>query len=134
MICPNCRKPTSRIRVYESGLKACANCLGLSETGGSKIDGTLTRSASRVRDQQRTNEGDTIAPHIFDKVTKQLKPNPDFLRRYPDKIADNYTPTELKRAGHSKVDKIFKTAKEQKLKHAAAQDRGVTFRKTPSKG
>lgn len=134
MICPNCNQPTSRMRVYSNGVKACAACLGLSETGGVKIDGMLTRQSQRIRDQQRTHEGDIIMPHVFDKVTKELVPNPDFMKRYPDKIATNYTEKELRKAGHSKIGKVFKEYEKNRAAIQAEQDRGVTFRRTPKPG
>lgn len=130
MICPNCQSVTSRI-IMRSGQKACAKCWGLSEAAGARIDGTLTRSSSRIRDQQRTHEGDIIMPHVFDPVTKQLKPNEDFIKQHPDKIATNYTPEELKKAGHSKVDQVFKQHSAEKAAHAAEYDRGVTYRRQP---
>jgi hypothetical protein len=131
MVCPNCQQPTNRIRVYSGAIKACARCLGLSEAAGVKIDGSLTRSASRIRDQQRTHEGDIIAPHIFDKNTRDLVPNPDFMKLHPDKIATNYSQKELEKAGHSKIGKVFKEAEVQRAAHAREAASGITYRRTP---
>ena len=107
MTCPQCEKPTSRLTVYEHG-SACANCLGKSESGGPKLDGSVTRSSFRVRDQQRTNEGDFITPHVFDKVQKKAVPNPDFIEKYPNQVKNYFTKKDLKQAGYSKADKIGK--------------------------
>ncbi len=130
MICPNCKQPTSRLRVYRD-FSACAACLGLSESGGVKIDGSLTRQSTRIRDQQRTHEGDIIPPHVFDYNKRGLVPNPDFIKRYPEKLTSSYTVAELKAAGHSRIAPVFKAAKEQKKAHDRNQAAGITYRRTP---
>ena len=132
MTCPTCHQPTARMRIYEHGA-GCAACLGLSEAGGAKVDGLLTRNSDRIREQQRRFEGDMIPPHIVDKVSRKAVPNPDFMARYPDKIASNYTQSELERAGHSKAGEIFKAAKATKEQHARDQASGVTFRGNTNK-
>lgn len=131
MTCPNCHQPTNRMRIYEGGIKACANCLGLSETGGTAIDGVLSRNSSRVRDQQRTHEVDTIAPHVFDHNTRDLRPNPEFMKHYPDRLTSNYTQKELEKAGMSKAGKIFKTDKDVRARAARRALEGVSYRRTP---
>lgn len=131
MICPNCGKPTSRMMIYENGVEACANCLGLSENAGVKVDGVLTRNSDRIREQHRRHEGDVIAPHVFDKNTKQLTPNPDFIKLYPDRLPNFFTQKELEKAGHSKIGKVFKEHKESKARHAKQQNSGVTYKQSP---
>ena len=130
MICPVCNQVTSRMRVYEGGIKACANCLGISEAAGFKIDGSLTRTSQRVRDQQRTHERDMIPPHVFDHNTKTLKPNPDFIKNYPDKLASNFNQRELEKTGMSRAGDIFKADSQMKAKHAMEQMKGISFKRT----
>lgn len=130
MICPNCNKPTNRI-ILDSHGKACANCRGLSEVAGNKLDGLVTRNSQRVRDQQRRHEGDIISPHTFDKLTGKITPNPDFVKMHPEKLGNFYTQKELEKAGYSKIGKAFKAAKEAKKKHAAEQYKGITYRTKP---
>lgn len=132
MICPNCQKPTGRLRFYR-GRGYCAKCLGVSEAAGFKIDGSLTRSADRIREQQMRHEGDLIMPHMFDHNTKTLVPNPDFIKRYPDRVTSSYTQTELEKAGHSKVDKLFKQDEDIRAAHNAELD-NVTYRHRPIDG
>lgn len=117
MICPQCNNPTTRL-IIKRGVTACADCRGLSEAGGTNISGVLTRNSERVRSQQHTYEGDTITPHIYDKVLGRLVPNESFMQRFPDKIATYFTEAELKKAGYSKPDKIF----EEKAKVEAEAD------------
>lgn len=131
MICPNCNQTTARLMVYQNGVKACARCLGMSESAGVKVDGTLTRNSDRIREQQLRHEGDLIAPHIFDKNTKSLKPNPDFIKRYPDRLPNFYSQKELESAGHSKAGEVFKKHKQAKEAHQRDQNRGVTYRRKP---
>ncbi len=118
MRCPNCGQPTSRLIADKRGT-ACANCRGLSETGGPKTSNILTRNSERVRAQQQQYEGDMITPHIFDKATGQVIPNPDFVDRFPDQLPTYFTPDELKQAGYSKAGKIYdKKAAGEKLVEA----------------
>lgn len=107
MICPNCKQQTSRLIIDSHG-KACANCRGMSESGGARLDGILTRGSDRIRRQQQTHEGDIITPHVYDPTTKQHVPNPDFVDRYPDKLPTYFTETELNKFGYSKAGKIYK--------------------------
>src|SRR5881394_2668744 len=102
MICTQCNRPTNRL-IYIYGIMACAVCRGLSEAGGPKTDGSLTRNSFRVREQQRRFEGDFITPHIYDRTTKQMVPNPDFIKLHTDKIGTFFKQKELESAGYSKI-------------------------------
>lgn len=129
MICPNCNKPASRIIINRHG-KACASCRGLSQNGGAKLDGILTRNSDRIRTQQQQHEGDLILPHSFDKLTGKVVPNPDFVNKYPDKLPTYFTQKELEKAGYSKAEKIFKADVAAK-KAVQAEAASVEFAKDP---
>ncbi len=132
MTCPTCREPTNRL-IFDAAGTACANCRGLSEAGGVRISGLLTRSSDRVREQQRRFEGDTITAHIYDFASKKMIPNPDFIKRYPDRLDNFFKQPELEQAGYTKVDSFYKAKAEDKAKVEAAKDQ-VTFKKGKPKG
>jgi hypothetical protein len=100
MICPSCRRESSHIRIEQWRI-GCHNCMGFSETGGSRTDKILTRNASRVTDEQIQYEGDLITPYIVDKTTNQAVVNEAFIDLYPDQAAQTYTAEELKSIGQS---------------------------------
>ncbi len=128
MTCPHCKKPAARLLIFESGTKACATCLGMSQNGGAKVSGILTRNSDRVRAQQQTNEADLLLPHSHDKLTGKIVPNEDFIARYPDKVATYFTQTELEAAGFSKVGQVF-AAQAAADAAVAAEKAKVTFAK-----
>lgn len=124
MQCPNCQQPSNRL-IYESNIMACAACRGLSEAGGLRIDGTLTRNSFRVREQQRRFEADIITPHIYDKISKRMVPNPDFIKQHPTKIGNFFKQAELEQAGYMKIGHAFKFLDKQKRDQ---QDEPVIFK------
>jgi hypothetical protein len=115
MTCPNCNRPTGRL-IIKNGVKACASCRGLSQSGGSKLTGVLTRNSDRVRAQQHTNEGDMITPHVFDKQLNKFVPNQDFIDKYPEKIPDFFTEGDMRKAGYSKSGKVFEARATEQAK------------------
>lgn len=126
MICSNCGNETNRLIINKYG-EGCAACRGLSENGGPSIQGILTRNSDRVREQQHTNEGDMIMPHTFDKVTGQVLPNPDFVKRYPDQLPTYFTQEELESAGYSKASKIYEKKAAAEAQLEAEQDAQVEY-------
>lgn len=129
MICPNCKKETTRLISDTYGM-ACATCRGLSENGGARVSGILTRNSDRIRAQQLTHEGDMITPHKFDKLTGKSVANPEFVAKYPEQLTNYFTEDELREQGYSKADKLFKDRDAKLAKHAQeASD--VTYAKDP---
>lgn len=102
MTCRNCNKQARRIKVID-GIDHCAECSYMQETGGSKVDGSITRNSFRVREQQKQYAGDIQPPYIYDKATRKPKPNPDFIRLYTDRVDKTYTADELKSVGITKL-------------------------------
>jgi len=90
----------------------------MSQNGGANLTGILTRSSDRVRQQQQQFEGDIIVPHRYDHQTHKLVPNEDFLARYPEMIPTYFTPEDLKKAGYSKPDNIYKAQAAKEAAHA----------------
>lgn len=99
MTCPTCQKDSSHIRINVDGTMGCHNCMGFSETGGTKTDKILTRNATRITEQQIQHEGDMITPYVVDKSTNQVVPNEDFVALYPNQAAQTYSKDELKSIG-----------------------------------
>lgn len=127
MTCPNCNKPTSRM-IYRAGSKACASCWGLSEAAGVKLDGVLTRNSMRIREQQRRFEADIITPHVYDKTTKKMVPNPDFVNIHTDKLGNFFKEKELVEAGYTKIGHALQHVEKQKQKERKDAMAGVTFK------
>lgn len=99
MKCPTCTKDSSHIRITPGGAIGCHNCMGFSETGGTKTDKILTRNATRITEQQVQYEGDMITPYVVDKSTNQVVVNEDFIDMYPEQAAQTYSPDELRSVG-----------------------------------
>lgn len=130
MVCPTCNKPTSRLIIDKLG-SACATCRGQSEAGGTSATGLLTRNSDRVREQQRQFEGDTILPHAYDKASRKVKPNDDFIKMYPDKVGNFFKQSELEQAGYTKIGDVYKQKAAEK---SAAEQSKATFKKGTPKG
>lgn len=106
MHCLNCGQTANRIVIDKHG-SGCEHCRQMSATGGSKVDGILTRNSDRVREQQNDYEGDMLTPHIYDKVLGRMVVNPDFVDHYSDQLPTYFTQKELEREGFSKAAKIY---------------------------
>lgn len=104
MKCRNCGKNAFHTKTwYEDGLlrEVCNNCRNIGS--GPKIDGILTRNSFRMRRQQEKNEADFVMPHRYNKVSRKLDINPDFVKLYPDKVKEFFTSDQIKREGMSKL-------------------------------
>lgn len=98
MICPTCNYETSSLKILVDGTQGCPNCLGFAETSGSMVDNSITRNSFRVREQQQNYEGDMLPPHRYNRQTRRAEPDPEFIKRFPDKASVHYTPEELQKA------------------------------------
>lgn len=106
MICANCQKEANHIKGYLIDgqlVELCSHCGNFSEAGGTKTDGLLSRNSLRVRYDSIKHEGDTVLPHRYDKMSKKVVPNEDFLKLYPDKAGEYFKQKELDKAGYSKL-------------------------------
>lgn len=102
MICRTCKANSGRIKVVD-GKDYCGNCSVISETGGSKIDGSITRNSFRVRQQQQEYKADLTPPHVYDKASKKLKVNKDFVKLFPEQSTKTFSSEEFKSAGITKL-------------------------------
>lgn len=75
----------------------------MTETGGSHIDGSITRNSFRVRDQQRQYQSDLTQPWVYNKASRKGVVNPDFVKLFPEQASKTFTNTELKSAGITKL-------------------------------
>ncbi len=75
----------------------------MTETGGAKIDGSITRNSSRIREQQQAYKSDLTPPHIWDKASKRLKVNKEFVKLFPEQATKTFTNAELKDVGITKL-------------------------------
>ncbi len=102
MICRNCNHNATRIKVVQ-GVDQCAYCTDMNETGGSKVDGSITRNSFRIREQQKQYASDLTPPYSYDKASRRVKANKDFITRFPEKVSDTFTGKELKDIGVTKL-------------------------------
>ncbi len=127
MVCGNCSKQSNYVKLYSNGQERCHHCGGFSEAGGARVDGILTRQTFRVRSESYKNEGDTILPHKYSKITKRLEPNPDFVKQYPDRVGDYFDEGEITRAGLPKLAKHADNLKQQAKDHKKKVNDSVEF-------
>jgi len=110
MICLGCNSPAHRI-VQIDGYESCESCGGFSAAGGVSTDGLLTRNSLRVRAEAVKYEGDTIPPHTYDKSRRKAVPNKEFIKRFPERAGEFFTPAEIKAEGlHKLANKAKSTA------------------------
>lgn len=102
MICRNCNTKTNRIKVID-GKDYCGNCANLTETGGSKVDGSITRNSFRIREQQQQYKSDLTPPHVWNKNSRKLDVNEDFVKLFPEQAQKTFTDKELKSVGITKL-------------------------------
>lgn len=73
----------------------CHNCAGM--TIGGDTTKIITRTAERVRKQQEIHKGDFVPPHVYDKSSKKMIPNTDFMRLYPNQAPQYYNSDEKRK-------------------------------------
>lgn len=100
MICNTCKQDAIRILVI-GGNDYCPSCAKVSTTSRTRVDGITTRT--RVRHESTMHEGDMIVPHAYNKTTRRLEPNAEFIKRYPDQAKDYFTKDEMIASGHTKL-------------------------------
>ena len=125
MICSNCGKEAHHILTTENG-ECCENCSNIPIRASSKIDGIITRNSWRIRRQQSRYEGDMVMPTRHNKVTRRQEVNPDFLKLYPQRVKDYFTPEQLIRDGYKELPKQI-AKNEQRREKQKAIDKMNTF-------
>ncbi len=117
MTCANCHTQANRIVVQADGSEVCPSCTNLTETGGIKTDGLLTRNSLRVRRDSVMHEGDLVLPHRYDKGTKKYVPNERFIERNPNQVHRYYRPDELAPLGYGKLTEKIKQDERTIVEH-----------------
>lgn len=102
MTCDTCHQQAAHILV-DNGKEKCENCSDIPTRASVKLDGTLTRNSWRIRRQQSRYEGDIVMPHRHNKITRRQEVNPDFVKLYPQRVKDYFTPEQLVRDGYTKL-------------------------------
>lgn len=125
MICGNCHRASNYVKLYSNGEERCHNCGNFSEASGAKTDGILTRQ--RNSQQAWKHEGDTLLPHKYDKTSKQLIPNPEFVKQFPDRVSDYFDESEITKAGMPKLAKRGEANKRAAQAHKDRVAKSVEF-------
>lgn len=102
MICRTCNTNSHRILVI-NGIDTCTNC-GLVETAGSKVDGSITRNSSRIREQQQAYKSDLTPPWEYSKSQRKAIPSKEFIKLFPEQASKTFTTSELKSVGITKLE------------------------------
>jgi hypothetical protein len=75
----------------------------MSVTGGAKVDGSITRNSFRVREQQKQMQEDMQPAYVYDKTTRKVVPNKQFIQSFPNEVDKTFTTNELKSVGVTKL-------------------------------
>lgn len=102
MRCRTCDYQSTRIKVI-NGKDYCGNCTTMTETGGSKIDGSITRNSARIRQQQKQYEADLQPPYEWSKSQRKAIPSKQFIQNFPDQVSKTFTTKELESVGVTKL-------------------------------
>lgn len=132
MICNTCQTHTTRIKVID-GVDSCPSCGGFSEVSNKAVDGLNSRNSLRVRSESVKMEGDTILPHKYDKASRSVTVNDEFVRLHPDKAINVYTASELKKAGYGKLNTLIAKQQAKRDAHKQARNTAVSFEGSASK-
>lgn len=102
MLCRSCSHNSRRIMVV-NGIDRCPNCALMTDTGGASVDGSITRNSHRVRIQQREMAEDMQPAYVYDKTTRKVVPNKQFIQSFPNEVNKTFTNDELKSVGITKL-------------------------------
>jgi hypothetical protein len=125
MICSNCHNQAHHI-ITDNDHEYCENCSNIPIRASSKIDGIITRNSWRIRRQQSRYEGDMVMPTRHNKVTRRQEVNPDFLKLYPQRVKDYFTPEQLIRDGYKDLPRQIEKNEKRREKQKAI-DKMETF-------
>lgn len=110
MICGGCGAEVSHI-VVNKGKERCHKCSRMSENRFT--EDIMTRN--RVRMESLKFEKDLLTPQVYDKATKKIVPNEEFLKANGARSKNFFKKEDLDRLGYNKLSqKIDKAVKEEK--------------------
>lgn len=100
--CPTCGSTQwYGLKGLPEGGWACTECLDWHPTAP---DVNHMKKVHRSMKSENTKFlKDTVPPHTYDKLTKKMVPNPEFVKAFPDQARQWYRPAELKKAGYGKL-------------------------------
>lgn len=131
MICANCGANTTHVKITLAG-EVCPKCGGFAEASGARTDNAAGSSSFRIRQQQHANEGDMLPAHFYNKETRRIQPNPEFIKRFPDTAKYHYSPDELRKAGMPKMAKkvedglkVTKTRNDKDVHFSGSRKKGI---------
>ena len=123
MICATCGKKTRHIKVIR-GQECCQNCSSIKEAGGPRIDGLITRNSLRIRTDSVKYEGDFIHPHRYNRDTKKVEPNPEFIKLHSENAGNFFEKEDLKQ--YPKLaEKISQPKKEDAVEFSGSAEQGM---------
>ena len=134
--CPRCGiKPAEVHPQY--GVIWCRDCRAKVETYSKGKPRNLTEGSERIKKQREKHHDDLIQPHTYNKTSKKLEINPEFVDKYPDKVHNFFSPEEIKRAGYSRLvdysKQVQSNESRQKEKIAAFKERVIEARTDPER-
>ena len=134
--CPKCQKNLAEIhKVF--GVVWCRDCRANAETYIKGKPLNLKEGSERIKKQREQHHDDLIQPHTYNKTSKKLIINPEFVDKYPDKVHNFFSPEEIKRAGYSKLvdysKQVQSNESRQKEKIAAFKERVIEARTDPER-
>lgn len=101
------------------GWAGCTECLEWTPTHPNwdmKAHKVLMQNPENVKHLK-----DTTPPHTYDKLTKKMVPNPEFIKAFPQNARQWFRPQELKDAGYGK---LAKTVQKQRDNDGVSRDLG----------
>lgn len=134
MICSNCNSDSPRVRYFPGVGERCPNCSEMSAIGKHRTDGITTRASFRVRTDAVKFEGDTIAPQAYDKVRRKVGPNPEFVRRYPNKVKEYFSNEQLQEANMPGVAKHMDRLRTEEKGHKETLRKTTEFQGDEKRG
>lgn len=124
MICSSCGAEARRIKVI-CGQERCPGCSDILEGGGAKIDGLITRNSLRVRTDAVKYEGDFLPPHTYNKDTKKVEPNPEFIKLHHKNAGNFFEKDDLKAYPKLGEKVANQTKQEHKVEFEGSTEQGM---------
>lgn len=87
----------------------------------------MTRASFRVRSESYKHQGDTLTPFTYNKTTRKMDINQDFVKLYPDQAKLYYSDKEMKKAGMPKLSERAEKIKQVERKHKEDLHKSVEF-------
>lgn len=134
ILCPKCGKVPAVIHSI-FGVVWCTDCQAKAENYHHGKPLNLTESSDRIKKQREQMHDDLLQPHTYNKNSKKMEVNPEFVRVYPDRAGLYYTEQEMKQAGMpglvSHVKEVSRKEAVEKKKIEAYKERVMAARSDP---